>query len=59
MDKLLFIFVQWTVVMHQSFETPAPPYSGLSGGLRGVSPDMHQCVTLSNNKLFYKGSTMC
>ena len=25
--------------MHQSFETPAPPpHSGLSGGLRGLSP---------------------
>ena len=59
MDKLLFVFVQCTVVMHQSFETPASPYSGLSGGLWGLSPQIHQCVSLTNNKLFYKGSTMC
>ena len=29
------------IVMHQSFETPAPPHSGLSGGLRGLSPHIH------------------
>ena len=87
--------------MHQSFETPAPPppHSGLSGGLRGLSPykqfilvlhfgeagnslevtvftsptglfagrsmiNLHvyfmaaNSVTLGNNKLFYKDSTM-
>ena len=27
--------------MHQSFEIPAPPHSGLSGGLGGLSPQMH------------------
>ena len=27
--------------MHQSFETPAPPYWGLRGGLRGLSPRIH------------------
>ena len=25
-------------IMHQSFETPAPPHSGLRGWLRGLSP---------------------
>ena len=28
-------------IMHQSFETPAPPHSGLSRGLRGLSPHIH------------------
>ena len=27
--------------MHQSFENPAPPYWGLRGGLRGLSPRIH------------------
>ena len=33
--------------MHQSFETPAPPpppHSGLSGGLRGLSPHIHSIL---------------
>ena len=27
--------------MHQSFETPTAPHSGLSGGLRELSPHKH------------------
>ena len=32
-------------IMHQSFETPAPPpHSGLSRGLRGLSPQIHSIL---------------
>ena len=31
-------------IMHQSFETPAPPHSGLRGRLRGLSPQVHSIL---------------
>jgi len=32
------------VVMHQSFETPGPPTSGLSGVMRGHSRQIHSIL---------------
>ena len=103
--KLFFCsrMIQFYYVMHQSFETPAPPIRVLAGdcgdfhlihtsfwfpGRRGIhlkswsshpqtiyllaaqrsiwfffswlpTVFFNQCVTLGNDKLFYKRSTMC
>jgi len=37
-------YIFWTDVMHQSFETPGPPTSGLSGVMRGHSRQIHSIL---------------
>ena len=44
--KVVKLLASVPLVMHESFETPAPPppHSGLSGGLEGLSPQIHSML---------------